>query len=257
MPPALQLSRERPCECARAASRPRDTSSHVNCAATEMSNQRDKQRRNDHLLKNLPTEVLLKARSTLVSLGGALKPKTEQQQRAKLVKQDSKDKNKHDRLKVSRSEPEFSEIRKTKHRSRIDNGNPQDYTVGAKPRPLSVGAVKRYDEDLDEYQNGKFPKDVSPLGHRLYESSEDVCIQSRLVIPVADRLGNQESQDGGERPRKKLSFREPEIVSSGSATLGRSHKLMGVNSLTRKPNRISVRSEIHSSLEGLDTDLEV
>lgn len=223
-----------------------------------MSNQRDnKQRRNDHLLKNLPTEVLLKARSTLVSLGGALKPKNEQQQRPKLVKQDSKDKKKHERLKSSRSEPEFNEMRKAKHRSRIETGSSQDYVVGVKPRPLSVGAIKRYDKDLDNFKSESFTKDVSPLRQRLFESSEDVCVQSRLVIPVNEKHSNQDIQDGGERPRKKLSFREPEIVTNGSATLGRSNKLMGVNSLTRRPNRISLRSDINSSVEGLDSDLEV
>lgn len=222
-----------------------------------MSNQKDnKQRKNDHLLKSLPTEVLLKARSTLVSLSGALKPKNEQQQ-PKFMKQDSKDKKITSRLKISRSEPEFSDIRRPKHKSRIDGGITRE--SGGKPRPLSVGAVKRY-EEVNEFESGSFPKDLSPINQRQFESSEDVSVQSRLVIPVAERLSSQDinlQQDGSERPRKKLSFREPEIVGSGSATLGRSNKLMGVNSLTRRPNRISLRSEIHSSLEGIDSDLEV
>ncbi|KAL0851934.1 hypothetical protein ABMA28_000219 [Loxostege sticticalis] len=221
-----------------------------------MSNQKDnKQRKNDHLLKSLPTEVLLKARSTLVSLSGALKPKNEQQQ-PKFMKQDSKDKKITSRLKISRSEPEFSDIRRPKHKSRIDGGITRE--SGGKPRPLSVGAVKRY-EEVNEFESGSFPKDLSPINQRQFESSEDVSVQSRLVIPVSERLSSQDinlQQDGSERPRKKLSFREPEIVGSGSATLGRSNKLMGVNSLTRRPNRISLRSEIHSSLEGIDSDLE-
>ncbi|XP_028171970.1 capon-like protein [Ostrinia furnacalis] len=222
-----------------------------------MSSQRDpKQRRNDHLLKSLPTEVLLKARSTLVSLSGALKPKNEQL-RPKLTKQDTKDKKKHDRLKSSRSEPEFSEIRKSKHRSRIDDGLSRDFQT--KPRPLSVGAVKRY-EEVNEFESGSFPNDVSPIGQRHFESAEDVSVHSRLVIPVSERLGSQDIhvQDGSERPRKKLSFREPEIVPTGNGggTVGRSNKLMGVNSLTRRPNMMSLRPETHSSLEGIDSDLE-
>ncbi|XP_075990526.1 uncharacterized protein LOC142986133 isoform X1 [Anticarsia gemmatalis] len=226
-----------------------------------MSSQRDhsKQRKNDHLLKNLPTEVLLKARSTLFSLGGALKPKHEQQQRTKPPKQDPKDKKNPERLKSSRSEPEFSEVRKNKHRSRIDDTRSREYVSGGRPRPLSVGAIKRYEKDVDDFHNGNFPKESSPL-RRQFDSSEDMlCVQSRLVIPVIDRL-NQDVQmhDISERPRKKLSFREPEIVNSGSATLGRSNKLMGVNSLTRRPNRVSLRSEAPhaSSLEGIDSDLE-
>jgi hypothetical protein len=223
-----------------------------------MSNNRDnKQKRNDHSLKNLPAEVLLKARSTLFSISGALKPKNEQQC-PKLTKQDSKDKKNQDRLKSSRSESEFSDLRKSRHRSRNEDGVPREFAVGAKPRPLSVGAVKRYDKETDDFHGSNFVKEVSPLRQRLFESSDDVCVQSRLVIPVVDRQSTQDiSQDGSERPRKKLSFREPEIVGSGSATLGRSHKIMGVNSLTRKPNRISIRSDVHSSLEILDTDLEV
>nr|XP_021196378.2 capon-like protein isoform X1 [Helicoverpa armigera] len=226
-----------------------------------MSNHRDqsKQRKNEHLLKNLPTEVLLKARSTLFSLGGALKPKHEQQQqqRPKLPKQDSKDKKSHERLKPSRSEPEFSEVRKNKHRSRIEDVQPREYTGSMRPRPLSVGASKRYEKELEDYHIGGFLKEPSPL-HRQFESAEEVCVQSRLVIPVMERLNpDVQVQDVSERPRKKLSFREPEIMSSGSATLGRSHKLMGVNSLSRRPNRLSLRSEPHSSsLEGLDSDLE-
>lgn len=227
-----------------------------------MSNQRDnsvKQRRNEHLLKNLPTEVLLKARSTLVSLSGALKPKHDQQQRSKLTKQETKEKKHHERLKSSRSEPEFGEMRKNKHRSRIDNIS-RDYAVGPKPRPLSVGAMNRYDKGTEDFPCGSLPKDVSPMRQRQFDSSENVCVQSRLVIPVIDRLSNQDVHmpDGTERPRKKLSFREPEIVTGSSATLGRSHKLMGVNSLTRRPNRVSLRSDTHtSSIDGLDSDLEV
>ncbi|XP_026759635.2 capon-like protein isoform X1 [Galleria mellonella] len=226
-----------------------------------MSNHKDnnvKNRKNDHLLKNLPTEVLLKARSTLVSLSGALKPKHDQQEKPRLTKQDIKER-KNDKLKNSRSEPEFSEMRKNKHRSRINGSVSREYVSGVKPRPLSVGAIKRYEKDTDEYHCGSFSKDVSPLHQRQYESSEDICVQSRLVIPVIERLSNQDMamHDPNDRPRKKLSFREPEIISSGSATLGRSHKLMGVNSLTRRPNRVSLRSDARSSsLEGLDSDLE-
>ncbi|XP_053623936.1 capon-like protein isoform X1 [Plodia interpunctella] len=227
-----------------------------------MSNRREnsiKLRKNDHLLKNLPSEVLLKARSTLVSLSGALKPKHEQQQRPKLTKQESKDRT-HERLKNSQSEPEFSDLRKNKHRSRIDNSS-RDYIVETRPRPLSVGATKRYEIEPDDFRNDSFPKELSPLRQRQYESSEEICtVQSRLIIPVNDRLGSQDIQvhDSSDRPRKKLSFREPEIDSSSTATLGRSHKLMGVNSLTRRPNRVSLRSDAHtSSVEGgLDSDLE-
>lgn len=229
-----------------------------------MSNHRDhsKQRKNEHPLKNLPTEVLLKARSTLFSLGGALKPKHEsqqQQQRPKLPKQEPKDKKSHDRLKPSRSEPEFSEVRKNKHRSRIEDVHSRDsYSVGLRPRPLSVGANKRYEKELEDYHIGSFPREPSPL-HRQFESAEEVCVQSRLVIPVNERLNpDVQIQDVSERPRKKLSFREPEIISGGSATLGRSNKLMGVNSLSRRSNRLSLRSEPKSSsLDGLDSDLEV
>ncbi|CAH0684648.1 unnamed protein product [Chilo suppressalis] len=227
-----------------------------------MSTNKDgKQRRNDHLLKNLPTEVLLKARSTLVSISGALKPKNEHQQRPKLTKEDSKDRKYQDRLKLSRSEPEFGEIRKSKHKSRAEDGLSRDYAVGPKPRPLSVGAVKRPERETDNFSNASFLKEPSPAWQRNFDSSEDVCVQSCLVLPVAERLSVKDFQDyhmhdSGERPRKKLSFREPEIVGNGSATLGRSHKLMGVNSLSRKPNRISLRAEVHSSLEGIDSDLE-
>lgn len=224
-----------------------------------MSNQKDeKHRRNENLLKNLPTEVLLKARSTLVSLGGALKPKNEQRSKEK---REGKNKNpssqsqgQHERLKSSRSEPEFSEMRPNKHRSRIDSGQ-REYPTGVRPRPLSVGAMKRYDDDMD-YIRGSYPREISPM-KRQFESSEDVCVQSRLVIPINDRLGLDQTPEVNERPRKKLSFREPEIVSAGSGTLGRSNKHMGVNSLTRRPNRISLRSDLHSSLDGLDSDLEV
>lgn len=226
-----------------------------------MSNHRDhivKQRRNDHLLKNLPTEVLLKARSTLVSLSGALKPKHDQQQpRPKLLKQESKDKKSNEKLKTSRSDPDFREMRKNKPRSLIDNA-PREY-VGVRPRPLSVGAAKRFDKEIDDIHPGSFTKESS-LHQREFGSTEDVCVQSRLVIPVNERLINQDVQvqEVSERPRKKLSFREPEIVGSGCATLGRSHKLMGINSLTRRPNRLSLRSDTHySSLDGLECELEV
>lgn len=185
----------------------------------------------------------MKARSTLFSLGGALKSKDNSRSKSK----ESKKKNK-ERLKSSRSEPEFGDIRKTKHRSRIDEV-PREY--GVRPRPLSVGAMKRYEEDM-EFNCGNYPRDASQ--QRQYDSTDDVCVQSRLVIQA--RLGQDHNMmDINERPRKKLSFREPEII--GSGTLGRSHKLMGVNSLTRRPNRISLRSDMHSSLDGLDSDLEV
>ncbi|XP_049886274.1 capon-like protein [Pectinophora gossypiella] len=223
-----------------------------------MSNHRDndaKHRRNDHLLKKLPTEVLLKARSTLVTLGGALKSKHDQQHRSKFSKQDEKEKKKG--LKTSRSEPEFNEINKNKHRSRIDETSPREY-IGVRPRPMSVGAIKRYDEET-EFKCGSFQNEMSPVRQKHFDSSEDVCVQSRLVIPVIERLSGQDVQmtEVTERPRKKLSFREPEIVGSGSSTLGRSHKIMGVNSLTKRPNRFSLRSEAHlSSLERLEPDLE-
>lgn len=229
-----------------------------------MSNHRDhniKQRRSDHTLKSLPSEVLLKARSTLVSLGGALKPKHDQHQKTKLTKQQAKDKKINEKLKTSHSEPEFNDVRKNiKHRSRIEENNSREYTSASRPRPLSVGALKRYNSQIDDFVGGSFPKDVSPMRQRRFESSEDVCVQTKLVIPVTDRFGSQEVQvqEVNERPRKKLSFREPEIVGSGSATLGRSHKLMGVNSLTLRPNRLSLRSESKfSSVDGLDSDLEV
>ncbi|XP_026500864.1 capon-like protein isoform X1 [Vanessa tameamea] len=213
-----------------------------------MSNNKDQDK---HKPKSLPTEVLLKARSTLFALGGALKSKQEPQ-RTKPPKQDLKNKKNQERLKSCRSEPEFGDIRKVKHRSRIDD-LPRDY-VGSRPRPLSVGAMKRYEDDV-EFHCGSFPKDTSI--QRQFDSTDDVCVQSRLVIPIIERLGQDvHMQDVNERPRKKLSFREPEIVGSGSATLGRSSKLMGVNSLTRRPNRISLRSDMHSSLDGLDSDLE-
>lgn len=227
-----------------------------------MSSQRDhnKQRRNDHSLKNLPTEVLLKARSTLFSLSGALKSKNDSQQNRTKLPKETKDKKSNERLKNSKSEPEFSEVRKNKHKSRIDEVTLRNYPGASKPRPLSVGAIKRYDKDIEDFHYGSFQRDMSPLRQRQFDSSEEICVQSRLVIPVAERLSNQDVQmlDVSERPRKKLSFREPEIVCSGSATLGRSNKLMGVNSLTRKPNRVSLRSDMHSSsLEVLDSDLEV
>lgn len=212
-----------------------------------------KHRRADHPLKSLPTEVLLKARHTLVSLGGALKSRHDQPSR---TKQDLKDKKPKETLKTSRSEPEFGDIRKNKHRSRAEQSLPRDYGA-ARSRPLSVGAIKRYDKE-DEFAATNFTKDVSH--HKQFESSEDICVQSRLVIPVNDRLKNQDIQvhEVNGRPRKKLSFREPEIVGTGSATLGRSHKLMGVNSLTKRPTRLSLRSGTHySSLDGLDSDLEV
>ncbi|XP_012549082.1 capon-like protein isoform X1 [Bombyx mori] len=225
-----------------------------------MSNTRDhsKKRRNEHNLKNLPSEVLLKARNTVVSLSGALKPK-EHQLRSKASKHDTKEKKSHEKLKNSRSEPEFSEVRK-KHRSRIEDGVSREYIGGARPRPLSVGAMKRYDKDIEDFHGGSFIRDNSPLPNRRFDSSEEVCVQSRLVIPVMDRLGGHESigQEVTERPRKKLSFREPcEVVGNANATLGRSSKLMGVNSLSKRSNRISLRSELRSSsLEALDSDLE-
>lgn len=230
-----------------------------------MSNHRDhntKPRRSDYTLKSLPTEVLLKARSTLVSLGGALKPKQDQNQKAKLTKQKIKDKKNIEKLKTSHSEPEFSDVRKNfKHRSRIEENDSREFCSAPRPRPLSVGALKRYNsQQIDDFVCGSFPRDVSPLRQRRFESSEDVCcVQSRLVIPVADRFAGQELQvqEVNDRPRKKLSFREPEIVGSGSVTLGRSHKLMGVNSLTLRPNRLSLRESKFSSLDGLDSDLEV
>ncbi|XP_047524135.1 uncharacterized protein LOC125062341 isoform X3 [Pieris napi] len=203
-----------------------------------MSN--NEKRRND-LLKNLPSEVLLKARSTLLALG-TLKSKDRQK------KQDVKKKS--ERLKSSRSEPEFSDMRKVKHRSRIDEP-PREY--GARPRPLSVGATKRYEDDIN-YHSGSVPKDPTPL-HRRFDSSDEMyCVQSRLVLPPIDRLQDFQTHEASERPRKKLSFREPEIVGTGSATLGRSTKLMGVNSLTRR-NRASRRND-HSSVDGIDSDLE-
>lgn len=230
-----------------------------------MSNHRDhniKQRRSDHTLKSLPSEVLLKARSTLVSLGGALKPKHDQHQKTKMAKQQVKEKKKsNEKLKTSHSEPEFNDVRRNiKHKSRIEENDSREYTSASRPRPLSVGALNRYNSQVDGFVSGSIPRDASPLRQRRFESSEDVCVQTKLVIPVADRFGSQEVQvqEQIERPRKKLSFREPEIVSSGSVTLGRSHKLMGVNSLTLRPNRLSQRSESKfSSVDGLDSDLEV
>lgn len=230
-----------------------------------MSNHRDhniKQRRSEHTLKSLPSEVLLKARSTLVSLGGALKPKHDQHQKTKVAKQQGKEKKKNnEKLKTSHSEPEFNEVRKNiKHRSRIEENNSRDYSSASRPRPLSVGALNRYNSQIDSFACGSIPRDMSPLRQRRFESSEDVCVQAKLVIPGTDRFGSQEVpvQELNERPRKKLSFREPEIVGSGSATLGRSHKLMGVNSLTLRPNRLSLRPESKfSSADGLDFDLEV
>ncbi|XP_050683229.1 capon-like protein isoform X1 [Leptidea sinapis] len=207
-----------------------------------MSNHKDveKYRRND-LLKNLPSEVLLKARSTLVSLG-ALKPKERQK------KQETKNKNNSERLKSSRSEPEFREIRKVNHRSRVD----EPY-VGGRPRPLSVGATKRFDEDV--YWNYDPPEDASPL-HRRYESNAEMCLQSRLVFPSFERLNHElHTQDVNERPRKKLSFREPEIV-GGCAGASRSSKLMGVNSLSRRPDRVSIRSEPDPNIEMIESDLQ-
>ncbi|XP_061382176.1 capon-like protein isoform X1 [Danaus plexippus] len=209
-----------------------------------MSNKdRDKHRRHD--IKSLPTEVLLKARSTLVSLGGALKSKHNSPHSKQ--KQVAKEKLNRERLKSCRSEPEFSEMRKPKHRSRIDEP-PRDYDsrVGLRSRPVSMGAMKRYENDLD-FHSGNFPKDFTQ-----FESIDDI---SRLMIPNMERI-NQEinMQEMSERPRKKLSFREPEIV--GSATLGRSSKLMAVNNLSKRPNRLSLRTDAHSSLDGLDFDLE-
>lgn len=215
-----------------------------------MSGQKnDKHRRTDHSLKSLPSEVLLKARSTLFSLGGALKSRNDSQ---KLSKQDIKGKKSQERLKSVRSEPEFGDVRKSKHRSRADN-IPRDYG-GVRPRPLSVGALKRYEDDGD-FPYGSFPKDIS--SQRQFDSSEEICVQSRLVLPVSERLCQDiQIQDSGERPRKKLSFREPEIM-GGSSTLGRSNKLMGVNSLTKRPNRVSLKSDTVLSLDGMDLELEV
>lgn len=214
-----------------------------------MSSQKnDKHRRTDHSLKSLPSEVLLKARSTLFSLGGALKSKNDGQ---KPSKQDTKGKKSQERLKSVRSEPEFGDVRKSKHRSRADN-IPRDYG-GVRPRPLSVGALKRYENDGD-FPYGSFPTD-GPL-QRQFESSEEICVQSRLVLPVSERCQDIQIQDSVDRPRKKLSFREPEIM-GGSSTLGRSNKLMGVNSLTKRPNRVSLRSDTLSSLDGMDSELEV
>lgn len=230
-----------------------------------MSRDHSKQRRNDHhSLKSLPSEVLLKARSTLVSLGGALKHKHDHHAKGKSSKQEKlQEKNNHERLKSSRSEPEFSEIRK-KHRSRLEESTTRDYGGTTRQRPMSVGVgTKHYDKDLENYRCGSFPRDMSPI-HRHADSTEEVCVQSRLYIPVAERLNNQDVQiqDVNERPRKKLSFREPEIIISNdhgdTATLGRSNKHMGVNSLSRRPNRTSLRNEaFSSSLEGLELDLEV
>ncbi|XP_048006643.1 uncharacterized protein LOC125241967 isoform X1 [Leguminivora glycinivorella] len=210
-----------------------------------------KQKRNDHLLKNLPTEVLLKARSTLFSLSGALKSK--QDHNKTTLTQESKNK-KNQKLKNSRSEPEFREIHSNRRRSRADGiGAPKDYT-GARPRPKSVGPMKVYNNE-EEFRGTSELKDT-PSRLRQFDSTEDICVQSQLVIPVIDRFGSQDIQDTSEKPRKKLSFREPEIVPSGSLTLGRSNKHMGVNSLARKPNRLSLRAEVHSGLNGLDSDLE-
>ncbi|KOB72165.1 Uncharacterized protein OBRU01_12693 [Operophtera brumata] len=227
-----------------------------------MSRDHSKQRRHDHhSLKSLPSEVLLKARSTLVSLGGALKHKNDHHEKGKSKQEKLQEKKNNERLKNSRSEPEFSEIRK-KHRSRLEEST-REYGAGAvRQRPMSVG-TKHYDKDLENYRCGSFPRDTSPLQRRA-DSTEEVCVQSRLYIPVAERLNNQDvqMQDVNEKPRKKLSFREPEIIISndhgGSATLGRSNKHMGVNSLSRRPNRTSLRNEeFGSSLEGLELDLEV
>nr|XP_034839339.1 uncharacterized protein LOC117995429 [Maniola hyperantus] len=205
-----------------------------------MSNHKENEKHRRSDLKSLPSEVLLKARSTLVSL---VKPKHEPQR---------KPSKKKERLKSSRSEPEFD--RKAKHRSRLDES--RDYAT-PRPRPLSVGAMKRYEDEIDFHcanykETNLYQKEASL--QRQFDSTDDVCVQSRLVIPAVERRDVE--QDTSERPRKKLSFREPEIVGSASATLGRSSKLMGVNSLSRRPNRLSMRSEMHSSLDGLDSDLE-
>lgn len=226
-----------------------------------MSRDHSKQRRNDHhSLKSLPSEVLLKARSTLVSLGGALKNKHDHHEKSKQEK--VKEKKNKDRLKSSRSEPEFSDIGK-KHRSRKEESTAREYGGEARQRPISVGGTKYYDKELENFRCDSYPRDTTPL-RRHAESTEDVYLQSRLYIPVAERLSNQDiqMQDVNERPRKKLSFREPEIIISSdrgnSATLGRSNKHMGVNSLSRRSNRTSLRNETFStSLEGLESDLEV
>lgn len=226
-----------------------------------MSNQREnsmKHKRNEHPLKHLPTDVLLKARSTL----GTLLKSRQEQPRPKLEKQESRDKRKgkEERLKTSRSEPEFGDMQK-KRRSRLDDPGPAKYAA-SRPRPLSVGASKRlvYSDDIDDFHCGSYPNEPSPSIQRRYDSAEEICVQSRLVIPVNnERLNGPEVQtlEGSEKPRKKLSFREPEIEGSESVTLGRSHKHMGVNSITRRPQRFSMPAGLHSSLDGLDCDLEV
>lgn len=231
-----------------------------------MSRDHSKPRRNEHhSLKSLPSEVLLKARSTLVSLGGALKHKHDHQEKVKPPKHEKvKEKKNQEKLKSSRSEPEFSEMRK-KHRSRIEENTTQEYGGASRQRPMSVGGTKYYDKELDNFRCGSFPRDTTPL-QKHADSMEEVCVQSRLYIPVAERerLSNQDvqMQDVNEKPRKKLSFREPEIMISSdrgnSATLGRSNKHMGVNSLSRRSNRTSLRNEVFScSLECLESDLEV
>ncbi|CAH2217063.1 jg8741, partial [Pararge aegeria aegeria] len=137
-----------------------------------MSNPKDhdNHRRND--LKSLPSEVLLKARSTLVSL---VKSKQESQRKP------SKEPKKKERLKSSKSEPDFD--RKVKHRSRIDE--PRDYVI-PRPRPLSVGAMKRYEDETDFHcANYKEPSLYSKETNlrSQFNSTDDVCVQSRLVIP--------------------------------------------------------------------------
>lgn len=228
-----------------------------------MSNHRDQNlrpKRNEHSLKTLPTDVLLKARSTLVSLSGVLKSRQhEQQQKIKYSKPDAKEKTKTktERLKNSKSEPEFNNMQKSRRRSRIDDKTSREYDI--RPRPLSVGSRRQDYEDemetfhLSSYTNGKLNNHKE-----MYDSAEEVFVQSRLVIPFAnDRLSGTDIQTQEcDRPRKKLSFREPEIE-SGSNTLGRSSKLMGVNSLVRRPQRISLPEKTSKGPEGMDSDLEV
>lgn len=221
-----------------------------------MSNQKDlnvRNKKNDHPLKHLPADVLLKARSTLVSLSGALKSKQQEQQKNK-----DKCKEKSDRLRNSKSEPEFSDMQNNRRRSRIDEKSSEEFKI--RPRPLSVGAKQRQYDDDDSYRCNSYSKE-SICNVSRYDSAEEVLVQSRLVIPITnDRLGGNELQqdtcDVG-RPRKKLSFREPEIVNGCTATLGRSNKYMGVNSLNRRAQRLLPPDRQSPKSEGIDSDLEV
>lgn len=215
-----------------------------------MSDQRDnvRTRKNEHTLKHLPAEVLLKARSTLVSLSGALKPKQEQQKSNKKLKTE--------KLKNSKSEPEFNNGHSSRRRSRLEEKPRGEF--GVRPRPVSVGCTKRREYcDIDPgYRYGYSNDSVN----NRYGSSEEI-LQSRLLIPVnGERTAHCEVQfhENNERPRKKLSFREPEITNGFGGTLGRSSKYMGVNSLSRRAQRYSLPPEKHSSsFERLDSDLEV